>query len=646
MSHSLRGLEWGKHTVRFTQTSGSLDIDAVGVASTPALAPASAGPIVAPLANARATQRSDAFTDDSWALLQRLITQADRAVTNPAAYRLDGEGVEQIVERLQRATNPELSRIISLESPHLATWQGEAPELPATVTATLDDGSTLPVDVEWNAVDDSAFGNAWSVVEITGTHGPLAASARVEVVPRGTVAFGDVNASAAGDLGRNSPAWVAINGLVGGLVNEAPDQVREGDATWGHWAQTAQGTKNIAPKGIVTGPYDKTTTTGISTANAVGAQVEYTFDLAAGDYTITAASHTWWPGNARSAAASIVHDGQSTPLRSITLGASHPTEVISGDITLAKDGRVTFILKATNGQSPLLSWAAAVRHDAPATYSVAYDLNGGEGAVPAPRTGAAWTDDGFFADASGLTRPGHTFEGWNTASDGGGIPATATTAYSELAGGDVGQLSITLYAQWKDSGPTAEPSPEPSEEPSVEPSPEPSVEPSAGPSPKPTQGPTQVPTVTVTAPPSVRPTPVGDVYSTPGFHVVNGRKWYTACEPYSRTVRCRTEIWATQVTSVNGVFVTSNGWVFNNLTYLPLMTRAQWSANPLGHATSWTAADGRRWKTECDTVATGSNGCRSWAWTTFVASRQNSNGTWTHFHSQGWVFNNIVRFAR
>ncbi|GAB3816876.1 hypothetical protein GCM10028820_16870 [Tessaracoccus terricola] len=139
---------------------------------------------------------------------------------------------------------------------------------------------------------------------------------------------------------------------------------------------------------------------------------------------------------------------------------------------------------------------------------------------------------------------------------------------------------------------------------------EPSEEPTSGPG-----EPSPAPTVTVTADP-----PQGDVYSIPGFHSVNGRWWHTTCEPYSQTIRCRTEIWA----STNGV----QGWVFNNLTYLPFMTRAQWASNPLGVTGEWTAADGRRWRTECDTAATGRNGCRSYTWAT----------------GSGWVFNNLVRF--
>lgn len=162
---------------------------------------------------------------------------------------------------------------------------------------------------------------------------------------------------------------------------------------------------------------------------------------------------------------------------------------------------------------------------------------------------------------------------------------------------------------------------------------------------------TVTPTVTVTTTPTVAPSksPVTrpssvDVYSTPGLHFVNGRYWNTVCEPYSQTVRCRTEIWGTSTEFVDGRYRFTTGWIFNNLTYLPKMTRAAWGANPLASTGSWVATDGREWRTECDTALTGRNGCRSYLWTSFITSKKQSDGAWVHARTQGWVLNNIVRF--
>lgn len=172
------------------------------------------------------------------------------------------------------------------------------------------------------------------------------------------------------------------------------------------------------------------------------------------------------------------------------------------------------------------------------------------------------------------------------------------------------------------------------------------TDPPTEPTEPPTTDPTNPPTTDPTEPPTKPTVPAGDLYTTPGFHKVNGRWWHTACEPYSQTIRCRTEIWATQVTVGGGRFVSKTGWHFNNLTYLPFMSRAQWAANPLGHDGQWTAADGRKWRTECDTPVSGRNGCRSFAWAAFVSSAEQADGTWAHSNEQGWVFNNIVRFRQ
>ena len=138
-----------------------------------------------------------------------------------------------------------------------------------------------------------------------------------------------------------------------------------------------------------------------------------------------------------------------------------------------------------------------------------------------------------------------------------------------------------------------------------------------------------------------------DVYSTPGYHQVNGREWRTTCEPYSQTVRCRTEIWATTVAYVSGRYIKTNDWTFNNLTYLPYMTRDQWGTNPLAVDSGGSVfiSSGRRWKTECDTALTGTNACRSFIYVYgVVQSVQNPDGTWRYYRANMWVFNNIVRF--
>ncbi len=158
-----------------------------------------------------------------------------------------------------------------------------------------------------------------------------------------------------------------------------------------------------------------------------------------------------------------------------------------------------------------------------------------------------------------------------------------------------------------------------------------------------TSAPTTTPTVKPTVKPTAKPTqrPV-NVYTDPGYHTVNGRQWFTKCEPYSATTRCFTEIWASQVKTVNGIQQWVTGWTFNNLTYLP-MARETWQGNKLAFTNEWTATDGRKWKTECDTAQTGSNGCRSYTWSTVYEAT--SPGARTFRQVNKWVFNNIVMFS-
>lgn len=133
------------------------------------------------------------------------------------------------------------------------------------------------------------------------------------------------------------------------------------------------------------------------------------------------------------------------------------------------------------------------------------------------------------------------------------------------------------------------------------------------------------------------------IYRTPGFHYYNNRHWATECEPYSKTFRCWTSIWSTQVVAKDGKYVRETGWHHNNLTYLP-SARTIWKANRLGYTNEWTAADGRRWYTQCDTPATGRQGCRSYASSDVVEATAKPGGGWSYSVTNKWVFNNIVLF--
>ncbi|WP_074437031.1 ExeM/NucH family extracellular endonuclease [Tessaracoccus massiliensis] len=189
------------------------------------------------------------------------------------------------------------------------------------------------------------------------------------------------------------------------------------------------------------------------------------------------------------------------------------------------------------------------------------------------------------------------------------------------------------------------PTTEPTEEPTVEPTDDPTGEPTDEPTDDPTDEPTDDPTGEPTDEPAKyqRTAP----YTLAGLHRnLNGRDWNTTCEQYSQTERCRTEIWATVVVIENGRFVRKNTWTFNNLTYLPYMTREAWGTNPLARTGEWTAeTDGRQWRTECDTARTGGNGCRSYSYVTVYKATPARNGGYVFSQANEWVFNNIVMFG-
>ena len=143
----------------------------------------------------------------------------------------------------------------------------------------------------------------------------------------------------------------------------------------------------------------------------------------------------------------------------------------------------------------------------------------------------------------------------------------------------------------------------------------------------------------------VKPTYPKTVYNTPGHQTVNGREWYTTCEKYSQTTRCFANIKATKVTQVGGRFVARTDFVFNNLTYLPAPAKF-WTENrnPLGYAGQWTAADGRKWKTECNTPVTG-NGCRSYIWARVVENVAKPGQPIRYAWVEKWEFNNMVQYS-
>ncbi len=134
----------------------------------------------------------------------------------------------------------------------------------------------------------------------------------------------------------------------------------------------------------------------------------------------------------------------------------------------------------------------------------------------------------------------------------------------------------------------------------------------------------------------------GDVYTTPGYWVINGREWNTTCQPYSTTAtRCTATIKATQVKPTATGFVAITDWVFNNLTYTDKASSA-WSTNPLAVTGTFTSA-GRLWSTTCTpNVTSGPRTCRTYIWATVYGRTALPTGGYTYWQRNQWVFNNMV----
>ncbi len=229
-----------------------------------------------------------------------------------------------------------------------------------------------------------------------------------------------------------------------------------------------------------------------------------------------------------------------------------------------------------------------------------------------PTPGITWEKvaDGIWTTIKDATATTLTLENVGNASNGLKVRAVAANA-AGYAVSDIATLTVTPVTE---TTPPASPSP------------------------------TVTVTVTATPSPSATPTYPKTVYNTPGYHKENGRNWFTSCEPYSVTQRCRTLIEATTVKDVGGSFVATKGWTFNNLTYLPA-PESVWKGNPLAKSGTWTTADGRTWETKCNIPETGRNGCRSYIQAKVVANLAKPGQPVNYGWTTRWEFNNIVQFS-
>ncbi|CAH0122252.1 hypothetical protein PAE9249_04800 [Paenibacillus sp. CECT 9249] len=410
---TLRGLAYGEHTVRIKVLSGTLVVDAVAVVSGEVKGTPDTAALQEAAAEAQGIDKLDEFRDSDWQLFEAARNAAQKALDHPASYRLDQEGVEQLAARLVFAKNQLFTGDIrELSSPHYAAvYVGGAPNLPEKVEATHEDGSKSFVTVNWN-LDGVRFDTAYETVTVTGTYGSLETVCYVEVVPEDILYFVDLNATANGltpghtagnTLGYDSPAYTAVEALAASagkpLLNDAPDRIYDTANGWGHSGYNASGTPSISYKGISSGPYSKQTTTGIYTANQIGAALTYTFDnLPAGEHMLTLGTYSWCPDYSRTEEVYLEYGNQSVLVGTVTLDNNSFDAVEGYTFSMAEAGPLTLKLKAVqSNQSPMLSFvgiAPVKSPEADTTKPVITLL--GEPVVHLP-VGADYTDAGATA---------------------------------------------------------------------------------------------------------------------------------------------------------------------------------------------------------------------------------------------------------
>ncbi len=266
------------------------------------------------------------------------------------------EGTFQMPSRARhgtplRITAEEYERVMTAygtpDEVNAATYMGETPELPETVTINTGSG-TVEKAVTWNLDAVSFEGNPFDYVTVTGTVEGSAAEAvaAVQIIPKNIEYMIDCN-------NLESETWANAAQLSGGLLNaEAADQAKTDDNTWGY--TSIVGTDSSA---------DITGFSQSSTANPYtggwwargGKNITYQVTLPAGDHQIMLGCKGWWSMGRQMDVYYSVNGGSETKLCDFDAVNSKET-YSSGTITLDKESVVTLTVKKAASDDPILSW--------------------------------------------------------------------------------------------------------------------------------------------------------------------------------------------------------------------------------------------------------------------------------------------------
>ena len=223
----------------------------------------------------------------------------------------------------------------SASASHIATYVGK-----------------IPQGIEWETgVKEDTFGEAYSTVTAKAADGT---TYTVEVVPEGIVYFID-NVTTNFSEATTEP-FEAVKTLAGSqLVNTVYDQQKTTDNTWGLVDTDAR------TKGYNDITSDKTATGIYGNNNAVGETLSYALYLEAGTYTITSGHREWW-SNTRPMDVLLKTDAGETTIGRVSVSKNVKSAQFSYTFTLDTAQTITYTLKSTASQAPVVSWIGVSKY--------------------------------------------------------------------------------------------------------------------------------------------------------------------------------------------------------------------------------------------------------------------------------------------
>ncbi len=288
--------------------------------------------------------------------------------------KLQIDALHTLGERLNTSENTFITVKTELPSIPIVFTGSSISGLPAQVDVQLFNGTVVKKNVVWNILASQFEGKEFQRASITGTvlggvnaiGRPLTVSVPVElVIPSGTVYFID---SVEGDASKiSTEPYDKIKSVLGGqLLNQAADQLKTDDNTWG-----------LADSDAQTKGYDNTTdmtATGIyGKDNEAGETLSYEFLLPAGTYKLISGHREWWNMN-RPMTAKIIFDGKEQDAGTINLSGGSGDIFHTAEFTLDSQQMVTYTLTAKEKQAPVISWLGIMKREQKAEHMHSYTI--------------------------------------------------------------------------------------------------------------------------------------------------------------------------------------------------------------------------------------------------------------------------------